>query len=363
MLNVHIIGCAGVPANYGGFETLADQLIQESHAEQTDVSWTVYSESSAPDIRWYLGARIKRLPFRANGLSSILYDACSLVLAAFYKADIVLILGVSGGLFIPIARFFFKYKVVLNPDGIEHRREKWGWFAQKFLLLSESIAIAAADEIIADNKEIKLYVAEKYGRKTQEIAYGGLRPSDSKDKFDRIRDQVRPGYALSICRIEPENNIEILIRPFLDDRAPLPLLIIGNWQGSDYSRAIFRRFENHDNITLLGPIYSPELIDAFRSCASLYLHGHSAGGTNPSLVEAMHYRLPILAWDCGFNRATMQGRGYYFSTSAQLSDCLDTYLTQRDEFNKEAAALEAIAIKNYSWKHIHERYISLLNSM
>lgn len=362
-MQVHIIGCAGIPARYGGFETLASHLVQESFSVNSGVAWTVYAESSNSAANSYYGAQITRLPLKANGISSVAYDFLSLMLAGIRKADVVIILGVSGGIFIPLVKWLFKFKVVVNPDGIEHRRAKWGWLARKFLLFSELKAVRAADSIVADNAEIGSYILETYDKPSTLIAYGGLRPIDGENKFNLVRSLIDSNYALGICRIEPENNVEIIIEAFCDVGAEIPLVLVGNWRSSSYARQIYKRYSNHPNINLVGPFYDLVMVDALRSCACLYIHGHSAGGTNPSLVEAMHYRLPVLAWDCNFNRSTMHGRGHYFKTATQLVGLLSGFHKNRASFEAEARELEVLAEDVYSWSNIHDKYVLLVNSV
>ena len=362
-LQVHIIGCAGIPARYGGFETLASHLVKESYNANSGVAWTVYAESKNSAATSYYGAQITRLPLRANGISSIAYDFFSLMLAGVRRADVVIILGVSGGIFIPFVKWLFKFRVVINPDGIEHRREKWGWLARKFLLISESKAVRAADSIVADNAEIGSYIFETYKKPSTLIAYGGLRPIDGENKLGLIKGMVDSNYALGICRIEPENNVEIIIESFCDVDAEISLVLVGNWRSSLYARQIYNRYAHHPNINLVGPFYKLEMVDALRSCACLYVHGHSAGGTNPSLVEAMHYRLPVIAWDCSFNRSTMKERGHYFETANQLAALVLEFHTDSASFEEEATALEALAEEEYSWDKIHDKYVDLVNSV
>jgi glycosyltransferase involved in cell wall biosynthesis len=170
-------------------------------------------------------------------------------------------------------------------------------------------------------------------------------------KLDDIFDNSAP-FALSICRIEPENNVHLILEAFSE--AKLRLVFIGNWKKSSYGRALYDKYKDEINITLSKPIYCLDTLHAFRSECSVYIHGHSAGGTNPSLVEMMHFSKPIVAFDCSFNRATMEDKGNYFSSSKGLAKILG-------EPNGLVDGIEMteIAKRRYTWEIIRKQYLEL----
>lgn len=172
MKRVSIIGTVGVPANYGGFESLVENII--GYNSPADIHYTVYCSAKSYPHRQsvYKNADLRYVPLDANGSQSILYDIVSLIKAT-KKSDVILILGVSGCCFLPIYRLFSKKRLVINIDGLEHRREKWGKYAKAFLKFSEKMAVKYADAVIADNKGIQDYVREEYGKEAELIAYGG----------------------------------------------------------------------------------------------------------------------------------------------------------------------------------------------
>ena len=163
MKYITIIGTVGVPANYGGFETLVENVIGENASK--DGNYTVYcsSKSYPKRLSLYKGASLKYIPLDANGIQSIFYDILSLIQAT-RRSDVVLILGVSGCCFLPIYRLFSKKKLIINIDGLEHRRNKWGKWTRRFLRFSEKMAVKYADVVVADNKGIQDYVLEEYGK-------------------------------------------------------------------------------------------------------------------------------------------------------------------------------------------------------
>ena len=352
---VAIVGTMGLPACYGGFETLVHFLVLHLGAE---FDFTVYC--SAPDYKErlenYLFARLRYMPLRANGAQSILYDAASLVDACSW-ADVILVLGVSGGIFLPLAKLFGK-KTVLNIGGLDWQRSKWGRNASRFLQLSEKVAVGAASVLIADNEAIGTYLESSYGRASRLIEYGGdqiARVAVSDEGLVRYPFLSGP-YAFSVARIQSDNNIEMILEAFgsLPDQK---LVFVGNWSASAFGRALKARYEAVPNLHLLEAIYAPDILNMLRGNCSLYLHGHSAGGTNPSLVEAMHLALPIAAFDVSYNRATTENAARYFKSVDELKRLLET--TPADQWESLRAPLARIADKRYRWQLIAKKYAAL----
>jgi glycosyltransferase involved in cell wall biosynthesis len=169
--------------------------------------------------------------------------------------------------------------------------------------------------------------------------------------------QLPEDYAFSVCRIEPENNIHSMLEAF-SKLADLPLVIVGNWNNSDYGRDMRQKYAGYKNLLLLDPIYSLGKLKTLRSHARLYVHGHSAGGTNPSLVEAMHFAKPILAFDCGYNRCTTEGKALYFADA----DSLQKLLRETQEFSIEQVGHDMLEIaqRRYTWDVVAKQYFDLI---
>lgn len=357
---IAILGTVGVPGSYGGFETLAENLIRHDQAEGGRRRLTVACSARAYPDRpaRFLHARLRYLPLDANGVQSIVYDYLALLSAAWTGADRVLLLGVSGATFLPLFRLISRAKVVTNIDGIEWRRAKWNGLARRVLRLSEAAAVRFSDVVIADNEAIRRYVAETYGAEAQVIAYGGdhaltTPPGD-------IADLGLPDrYALGLCRIEPENNVALLLEAFAG-MPDVPLVFVGNWDRSDYGRALRARFGAAPNIRLVDPVYAPDRLRAVRDRAWLYLHGHAAGGTNPALVEMMHFGIPIAAFDCGFNRFTTEERARYFADAAGLQAVVRE-AAAAGSGNAAGVELREIARRRYTWTGVGQAYFDLLD--
>lgn len=352
---VFIIGTVGVPACYGGFESLVENMLDYTPA---DIQYTVFCTSRKYEnkLEIYKGAKLVYLNRDANGKDSILYDYESMRIAIKDKADIMLILGVSGCMFLPFIRRKFKGKIITNIDGLEWKRDKWNFLAKWLLHHSERMAVKYSDVIIGDNKGIIDYVKDAYNKDAVLIAYGGdhvLKIED--DSLYEKYSFCKESYAVTVCRIEPENNIHKILEAF----SKLPeykLVMVGNWKNGEYGIQLKEQYSKFSNIYLLDPIYESHTINWIRSNASIYIHGHSAGGTNPSLVEAMNLGLPIIAFDCVYNRATTEDSCLYWKTSEDIVNILKD---NNADFNDIAAKMKEIGEREYSWKCIAERYNSL----
>ncbi len=357
-MKVAVIGTAGIPANYGGFETLAQNLAYAHEMRHLDFDMEVYCSGKNYQERpsHFLNTKLRYLPLEANGISSITYDVISILMAVINRSDTILVLGVSGAIALPALRVFTGKRVVTNIDGIEWRRDKWRGLARWFLRLSERCAVRYSDVVIADNAAIASYIQRNYGVLPTVIAYGGDHALHAETKCpDQI--DLPKNYAVSVCRIEPENNIHIILEAF-SNTPEIPLIMVGNWTNSRSGQNLRATSATHSNISLLDPIYDPGILKYLRLNARLYIHGHSAGGTNPSLVEAMHFGMPILAYDCDFNQSTTEQGCLYFSDIetlvAQLKNIDSVSTTAIGEKMKE------IASRRYTWAVVANQYFESL---
>ena len=354
-----IIGTVGLPAKYGGFETLANHLVEQLD-ERYDI--TVYCSGkqypAADRPSRFRNARLHYLPLEANGVQSIPYDSWSILHALFY-ADVLLILGVAGAWILPFVRLFTRKRIIISIDGIEWKRDKWSWPARMYLYWAEKVAVRYSHCDISDNESIQDYTALRYGSLSNVIEYGAdhtLQVAVEAADLERYPFLAQP-YAFKVCRIEPENNVEMILRAF-SRRTDLPLVMVGNWAKSAFGQDLKDRYAAAPNLVLLDPIYDQREIDLLRGNASLYVHGHSAGGTNPSLVEAMYLALPIMAFGVSYNRTTTEGKALYFATEADLLDLLEN--TTAEDRRAVGKRMGEIADRRYRWEVIARKYDALV---
>lgn len=356
---IAIIGTVGVPANYGGFETLVENVVRYHDTLSMSSHLTIYCSSKSYPLRKsvFLSAHLKHIPLHANGAQSIPYDILSLLSSVWNRDDVILLLGVSGAIALPLVRLFSSVRIVTNIDGIEWRREKWQGLAKHFLRFSEKLAVRYSHEVIADNGAIASYVKRAYGRGSRVIAYGGDH-AVAVHAVAVAEYDLPNNYAFSVCRIEPENNVHLIVEAF--SVLPIhPLVMVGNWNNSEYGRDVRRRFASHPNLFLLDPIYDIGKLKTLRSLADMYVHGHSAGGTNPSLVEAMHFGKPILAFDCDFNRSTTEDKALFFADGNGLQRLVET-LSDRVAHQVGEDMLE-IARRRYTWAVVAKQYFDCIS--
>lgn len=359
MKKIAIIGTAGVPARYGGFETLAHHLVSQL-AVQFELSVYCSTKFYARHERsnTWKGARLIYVPLNANGLQSIPYDILSILHALLY-ADTLLVLGVSGCILLPFIKLFTKKKIVVNIDGLEWRRDKWSWPIKKFLQLSEYLAVHFSDADITDNAAIKRYTAIQYKTLSHLVEYGAdhvikVSPTEAdKARYPFLKNK----YAFKVCRIEPENNVHMILEAFRQ-LPSFPLVMVGNWEKSEYGKNLRKVYSHYPHLSLLDPIYDQRGLDLLRSNCALYVHGHSAGGTNPSLVEAMYLALPVAAFAVSYNMATTEDKGAYFSSSEELKNLVER--TTSADWKRNAMEMKQVADKRYLWSVIAQKYASLI---
>ncbi|KTW13339.1 DUF1972 domain-containing protein [Sphingomonas sanguinis] len=353
---VPLVGTVGVPARYGGFETLAEQLCR--HTSPDDVQFLVYCEAKAysgdEHGREFAGHSRVFLPLRANGVASMFHDALALLDAVFRQgADEIFIFGYSGAWILPILKIIRpRVRYIVNVDGMEWRRDKFSTPARLLLKGLEWCAARTASVVIADNAALADLFRERYRREPVVIAYGGDHTVSTGQAM--VPTMASEGHYLAIARIEPENNTEMIIKGCMV--AGVPLVFIGNWKANAYGVGLRERYGDAPGITLLDPIYDQDMLAQWRSGAVGYIHGHSVGGTNPSLVEALFHTDVLASFDCSFNRATLSGAGGYFTDVDSLAQLLRNGLSP-------IPAVDLAALRStYRWDEIAARYRGLLGS-
>lgn len=318
-MKLAFIGAVGLPNRYGGFESFLEQcapkLAQQGHQVFVTCDASVYPDDQSSNFR---GVERVFLKLRANGAMSILHDAVAFA-AVFGRADRIVVLGVSGGIFFPIFRLvctLTRKKLLINIDGVEWRRAKFSRTRRLMLRIFDTLAQICSHRVIYDNAALRPYVLRSAQANSRLIAYSG-------DHVIRLSGVARiPRTALTVCRIEPENNLDIIMEGAICSSIER-YTIIGNWGGSPYGRELKARYADNPRLVLLDPVYDPLTIARHREECAMYIHGHSVGGTNPSLVEILFYDCAIFCFDCSFNRETAGSSATYFSNAQVLAELID----------------------------------------
>jgi len=353
-MNIGILGTRGIPNAYGGFEQFA-QYLAKGLVEKGHIVF-VYNSSSHPyqESTW---SRVQIIhcndPENKIGTAGqFIYDYNCLQDARKRGFDILLQLGYTSSSI--WYRFWPKKAInIINMDGLEWKREKYNKLTQQFLQWAERLAAKHANLLIADSIGIKDYIQTKYQKEAVYIPYGADIPESFSDSYQADLSLQANQYYLLIARMEPENNIEMIIRGYLESGCNYPLIIIGNTQNK-YGRFLFKKYASA-SVRFPGSIYDTALINSLRHFSALYFHGHSVGGTNPSLLEAMACRCNIAAHDNVFNKAILGDDAEFFSNVHEVKKIIIQPFQQ--DVNSQHAQNNIEKIKTiYNWQKIVDDY-------
>lgn len=362
-MHLAITGTRGIPNNYGGFEQFAQQLgmelVRRGHAV------TVYSPHEHPYREdSYRGVRIVRrwCPERRFGAAAhYVYDYLCVRDAVRRGADVILECGyTSAGPALALVRRRGA-AMVLNSDGIEWRRAKWGPVSGRLIHAAERICVRRSDRVVADNAGIAEYLFATYGVRAPTIAYGTTIPPAADPAVPARFGLVPGGYCMALARLEPENNFEMILDGYLAAGIDQPFCVVGN-HATRYGEFLKRRY-GAARVRFLGAIYELALVHALRHFSALYFHGHSVGGTNPSLLDAMASEALIAAHDNPFNRAVLGGDALYFADAASVAALLRDIRPPAQERARFAAANLEKVRGIYSWERIADAYEALFREL
>ena len=360
-MKLAILGTRGIPARYGGFETFADELSTRLVKRGIDV--TVYCIAEGSDQpRQYKGVSLVFLPSPSMGpLTTVLFDLRSLWHAR-KSYDVVYMLGYGAAFFCFLPKLWGA-KVWINVDGIEWARAKWNFVAKTYFKLMEYCSVKIADVVVADAVGIKefLYKRHKAIVPCEVIPYGAPIVELPKEACDLSSWSVEyRKYYLIVCRLEPENHVFEIIKGFAASKAKYPLLVVGNDQAETvYVRSL--KTVSDSRIRFVGTVYDQEKLKALRCGSRAYFHGHSVGGTNPSLLEALGCGNLVVAHDNVFNREVAENAGTYFTTANDLSAIIQKIELMSDDECVAVARLAKDRIRaHYTWDKIAEQYAALI---
>lgn len=368
-MKIAFISTRGIPNNYGGFEQFAEYisvgLAQRGHEV------VVYSPKFHPyQEDTYKGVRLKHIyspeTWMGSSVGSFFYDFASLC-DALKKEDFDIIYEAGYTSIIPAYIWFNVRKrkrpiFTTNMDGLENKRSKFSPMVRRFLDWEEKMAVKYSHYLIADNMGIHDYYKEKYDKESKFLAYG----ADIHDDFnaDYLKEfGLQPEeYYILIARLEPENNIVMAIEGYLHSKenGRRPLIVVGKTHGKE----LVEKYGNEKNVRFVGGIYDFKKLDSVRHFSKAYFHGHSVGGTNPSLLEAMAAGCFIFAHDNIFNRAVLEENAFYYPSADKVAEYLNRIDTMAEESKIQYTANNIEVIRNeYSWEHLvdeHEKYFQWL---
>ena len=349
-MKIAIIGTRGIPNQYGGFEQFAEfvspELVRRGH------NVFVYNSSQHPfkEKEW-LGVKIITRYDPENKIGTVgqfIYDLNCILDARKRNFDVILQLGYTSS---SIWSFLFPKKsiIITNMDGLEWKRSKYSVMVQHFLKKAEGWAALSSDYLISDSKGIQQYLLNKYDRPSCFIAYGAELVTQTNDEILKKKGLQKFSYDLLIARMEPENNIETIIIGHQQSDTTKPLIIVGSY-ANKFGYYLKQKYSDK-KIEFWGPVYDLSLLNTLRFFSDFYFHGHSVGGTNPSLLEAMASYSLIVAHDNIFNKSILEKDAFYFTSAKEITLLLNKNI-DRCEF-KFMVNNNAEKIRHqYSWKHI-----------
>lgn len=319
-MKIAILGTRGIPNHYGGFEQYAELLATYLVTQGWEV--TVYNAHNHPyQQKNFKGVKIQHVydPEKKMGtVGQFFYDLGCILHSRKQHFDIIYQLGYTSS---AVFNFLLPQHslIVTNMDGMEWKRSKYNKYVQGFLRYSERIAVKHSHHLIADSLAIKAYLDSKYDKNSFYSAYTATIPTFySEDNL--LPYQLSPQqYNLLIARLEPENNIETILTAHTLNGYNFPLIVIGNVTTS-FGIRMAEKFKKWPHIRFIGGVYNKEALDSLRHYSHLYFHGHSVGGTNPSLLEAMACECSIIAHENPFNKAVLQADAWYFDTPETLNE-------------------------------------------
>lgn len=361
-MKLAILGTRGIPARYGGFETFAQELSIRLVASGVDVTVYCQSNSARPDEE-YRGVKLKYVKLPGLGpFDQMLWDAKCFCLARG-KFDVVYMLGVGGAFTAWVPRLWGS-QVWISTDGVEWRRTKWNLVQRSYLMLAEALSVMLSSRVIADSRVIAGYLKRKYRglAPISTISYGAYPVSGIPDPSTLVAWNLEPiGYYTVVCRLEPENHVLEIIQGFERSTSRLPLIVVGD---VEHANSYVRQLLQHqsERIRFVGTIYDQEGLVTLRYHSRAYIHGHSVGGTNPSLLEAMACSNLVIAHDNQFNREVLSDSGLFFRSQEDLACVIDS--VEREQIDASIfrkRALERITC-HYRWETISQEYLRLLKS-
>jgi glycosyltransferase involved in cell wall biosynthesis len=359
-LRIGILGTRGIPNHYGGFEQFAEYLSTGLAARGHEVF--VYNSHNHPyqQSQWRNVQLIHCFDpeFRLGSFGQFIYDFNCILDVRKRKFDVILMLGFTSS-----SAWGWLYPndstLIFNMDGLEWKRTKYSKPVQQFLRLAERLAVRCSHYHIADSEVIQSYLQSKYAIESEHISYGAEIYYNEEERLLQEYGVTKNNYFLLMARMAAENNIEMILDGFHASSTDKKFLVVGSVDNK-LGRYLVHKYKGDVRIVFTGGIYNhPQKIHSLKTFSSLYFHGHSVGGTNPSLLEAMASRALVAAHDNAFNRSVLQQDAFYFSSAKQVTDIIQHPVRNEQTFAMINNNLQKIK-SQFSWENIINKYETFL---
>lgn len=361
-MKIGILGTRGIPNHHGGFEQFAEffSVFLAKHGHEV----FVYNSSTHPyKKKHYNKVNIIHCYDPEDKIGSVgqfIYDFNCILDSRKQEFDVILQLGYTSS-----SIWFWllpKEAVILtNMDGLEWKRTKYSKKVRRFLLYAEKLAVNSSDYLVSDSIGIQDYLKSKYGKESHYIAYGADTFSCSnKDILKKYNVQVH-NYNMLIARLEPENNIEVILDGVNAASKKTPFLVVGKHDVNKFGAYLKEKYKDNVNIRFIGGVYNLNELNNLRYFSNLYFHGHSVGGTNPSLLEAMASNTLIIANNNVFNKSILQDNAFYFKTSNEVADYIET--KNKSDYTVFLNANTNKIKTQFTWGFINKQYLNLIEKI
>ncbi len=356
-MKIAILGTRGVPNYYGGFEQFAEffsvYLVEQGHEVYC------YNSHDHPfQEKSFHGVNIIHQydpEHKMGTFGQFIYDFNCIIDSRKRDFDIILQLGYTSN---SIWYFLLPKKsiIITNMDGLEWKRTKYSKPVQQFLRFAERLAAINSDFLVSDSLGIQKFLKQKYKKESTYIAYGAYPFSNPNEAVLKEYGVEKEQYNMIMARFEPENNLDLVLEGVAMNEDKTPILVIGKHQ-TKYGEYLKSKFKSHANIRFIGGLYNLEHLNNLRYFSNLYFHGHSVGGTNPSLLEAMASKALVIAHNNDFNKGILKENSYYFSNPKEVKNILNT-IKKNDNLQLVQNNFDAI-VNEFNWEKINGEYLQL----
>lgn len=360
-MRIAFLGTRGVPARYGGFETAAEEIGTRLVTKGHEV--VVYCRNPGQTKTTHLGMRLVNLPaLKQRSLETLSHTGLSVIHSLLHVPDVAILFNAANAPYIPVLKAR-GIPTAVHVDGLEWKRAKWSGAGARYFRWAEGVAARQADALIADARGIADHIERAHGRRSTFIPYGAPIVGSADHRLRELDLSCR-SYHLAVARFEPENNVEAIVGGYRASRAARPLVVVGGAPYADgYVERVRSAAEADRRIRFLGPLWDQELLDQLYANCLSYLHGHSVGGTNPSLLRAMGASAPVTVFDVEFNREVTGGHARFFSTPAEVRAAVEADERAPDIAVARGEAGQRRAASAYTWDDVSTRYERLASSL
>jgi glycosyltransferase involved in cell wall biosynthesis len=356
-MRIALLGTRGVPARYGGFETAVEEVGRRLADRGHRV--VVYCRTGRQDSTrpaTHLGMELVHLPAaRKRAVETLSHSALSVAHLLAHRTDAAIVFNAANSPLLPALRAA-RIPVATHVDGLEWKRAKWGPVGQRYYRVAETMAVRWSDVLIADANGIADYYRSEFGAPTTLLTYGAPRIEPGSDRLAEL-GLTPGGYHLAVARFEPENHVDVIVDGYTRSAAQKPLIVVGS---APYSDAYTTRVHGlaDDRVRFLGGVWDQQQLDQLYANAYTYLHGHSVGGTNPSLLRAIGAGAAVLAYDVDFNHEVAGDAGRFFRSPADVATLLEA--AEADPRRTRAAGRRARQLaSDYDWDTVAAGYEDL----